>query len=321
MNLNGKKILVTGGCGFIGSHLCHRLIELGNEVVCLDNVTSGKKSNIADLPLTLIEGDIRDLEECKKAVEGVQCIFHLAAIGSVPQSIDNPLETLSVNVLGFTNILLAAKEANVDRIVYASSSAVYGDSKNLPKIEGEEGTCLSPYASSKRSCELFAESFAKAYGMTIVGIRYFNVFGEKQSPDGPYAAVIPKFIEALIKKERPIIFGDGEQLRDFTYIDNVTHINLLAAQKESLPDGHLIVNGACGKKTSLNELFSIIQDKLPPAKKITPRYQDPRPGDIKESWASIKKSEALLGYKPMVSFEEGIHRTVDWYKQALLRLI
>ena len=321
MNLNGKKILVTGGCGFIGSHLCHRLIELGSEVVCLDNLTTGKKSNISDLPLTLIEGDIRDLKTCKKAIEGVQCVFHLAAIGSVPQSINDPLETLLVNVLGFTNILLAAREANVDQVVYASSSAVYGDSKNLPKVEGEEGACLSPYASSKRSCELFAESFARSYGMAIVGIRYFNVFGEKQSPDGPYAAVIPKFIEALIKKERPVIFGDGEQLRDFTYIDNVTHINLLAAQKESLPDGHLIVNGACGKKTSLNELFSIIQDKLPSSVEITPLYQDPRPGDIQKSWASIKKSEAFLGYKPVLSFEEGIQRTVDWYKSAQLRHI
>ncbi len=299
----GKKILVTGGAGFIGSHLVDALLKNGNKVVVLDNFSTGFRANLSGAEkspdFTLIEGDIRNIDDCRMAVDGCDYVLHEAALGSVPRSIAKPEETVDVNVRGFVNIITAAKDAGVKRFIYASSSSVYGDNPDPIKVEDRIGKPLSPYAVSKRCNELFAENFAKVYGLEVIGLRYFNVFGPRQNPDGPYAAVIPKFIKALQNHEQPIIYGDGSTSRDFTHVDNVVSANLLALEADASATNE-IYNIACGKSTTLNELFTILSAKI---YKITPVYESARQGDIAHSQADITKAKSLLGYKVLHTLE------------------
>ena len=264
--LSGKKVLVTGGAGFIGSNLCDYLVKSNNEVFCLDDLSTGKKENITpllELPnFHFIEGDIRDYEVCKDATSKVEIVFHQAALGSVPRSIDNPLLTHSVNNTGFLNMLEASRQNNIERFIYAASSSTYGDSKELPKVEDNIGKPLSPYAVTKLSNELYARIFADLYGIKVIGLRYFNVFGRKQDPNGAYAAAIPKFIKLLLDGQSPMINGDGSQSRDFTYIDNVIQINILAATTQNPDAFNQVYNVAFGAQTNLNELLSLINKEL-----------------------------------------------------------
>lgn len=322
--LTGSSVLVTGGAGFIGSNLAETLLENGNEVRVLDNFSTGKRENIAPLltrkGFTLLEGDIRDPEMCRKAASGVDFIFHEAALGSVPRSIKDPGTTVDVNIGGFVHILQAAREAGVKRIIYASSSSVYGDSPTLPKVEELTGKALSPYAITKKVDELFAENFSDLFGMELIGLRYFNVFGKRQDPAGEYAAVIPKFAASLIARKSPLIHGDGTQSRDFTYIENVVHANILSALagKDACNTSY---NVACGEKTSLLELFRVLRQELsrfdPAISGIEPGFDAPRQGDIPHSLASIAKGEKFLGYADPVSFAEGLRATAKWYFDTL----
>ena len=325
--LTNSKCLVTGGAGFIGSNLIEVFLKADNQVVCLDDLSTGKKENISEFlsnkNFTFIEGDIRNLDICKKACDGVEFVFHHAALGSVPRSIKNPIATSEVNIMGFLNILTAARDAKVKRFIYASSSSVYGDDETLPKIETRIGKPLSPYAITKRSNELFAENFSRLYGMETIGLRYFNVFGKKQDPNGAYAAVIPKFISALIKRESPLIYGDGTISRDFTYIDNVVFANQLAAlvSLSSLTTiSHqlsTIFNIACGQSTSINELFTLIRGELSKhdirIASIDPIYGAPRHGEILHSNADISKAHQFFGYSPQLSLLEGLRETISYY--------
>lgn len=318
-----KKILVTGGAGFIGSNLCDALINKGYNVVCLDNFSTGHIQNIQALldkkpcQFKLIEGDIRNLDTCMTAVKGVDAILHEAALGSIPRSIDDPITTNAVNISGFLNMLMAAKEANVERFIFAASSSTYGDSKSLPKIEDNIGKPLSPYALTKYVDELYAHVFAITYGIKYIGIRYFNVFGKRQDPNSTYAAVIPLFIKKLIRHEPPIINGDGSNSRDFTYIDNIVHINMLALETDNPEALNQIYNGAGGENTSILEMERMISANLakhdPLISEINPIFGPYRTGDIKHSMASIEKASKLLGYEPICNFENGLKKTVDWY--------
>ena len=264
--LERKKVLVTGGAGFIGSNLCEKLLDLNAEVVCLDNFATGKRENLKafqDHPnFTLVEGDIRNLDDCKKAVSGVDFVLHEAALGSVPRSINDPITSNNVNVSGFVNMLVAAKEAKVKRFVYAASSSTYGDSEALPKVEDKIGKPLSPYAITKYVNELYADIFHKTYGIDTIGLRYFNVFGRKQDPDGAYAAVIPKFVMQFMKHESPVINGDGTYSRDFTYIDNVVQMNLLALTTDNKEALNEVYNTAVGDRTNLKELTQLLKKYL-----------------------------------------------------------
>lgn len=319
----GKNILVTGGAGFIGSHLIEALLAAGNFVVCLDNFATGKISNISDFlknpNFTLIEGDIRDFSVCEKAVAHVEYIHHHAALGSVPRSIADPITTTQVNIEGFVNILTAAKNASVKKVIYASSSSTYGDADYSPKIESKKGNLLSPYAVSKRANDLFADVFSKTYGIETVGLCYFNVFGPKQDPNGAYAAAIPKFITLLMERTSPVIYGDGEQSRDFTYVENVVYANIRAAQSEQ-KNLHEEYNIACGGNITLNNLTQLIIQEL--AKfdsaiaSIKPEYTNPRKGDILHSLASIDRAKTDLQYIPKISVEEGIQKTVRWFWES-----
>ncbi len=295
--ITNKKILITGGAGFIGSHLVDALLKNGNKAVVLDNFSTGFRTNLSEAEknpdFTLIEGDIRNMEDCRKAVEGCDYVFHEAALGSVPRSIAHPEETADVNVRGFVNIITAAKDAGVKRFIYASSSSVYGDNPDEIKTENRIGKPLSPYAVSKRCNELYAENFAHVYGLEVIGLRYFNVFGPRQNPDGPYAAVIPKFIKALQNHEQPVIYGDGSTSRDFTHIDNVVSANLLALEADTSACNE-IYNIACGESTTLNELFDILSAKI---YKTIPVYEPARKGDIAHSQADITKAKVKLNYK------------------------
>jgi UDP-N-acetylglucosamine 4-epimerase len=319
------KILVTGGAGFIGSNLCEALLALDNEVVCLDNFSTGKEKNIEHLytnpKFKLIGGDIRNIEDCKKACKGVDYVLHEAALGSVPRSIKDPITTNNVNISGFVNMLSAAKEANVKRFVYAASSSTYGDSKGLPKVEEIIGKPLSPYAITKYVNELYAEIFYKMYGLNTIGLRYFNVFGRKQDPNGAYAAVIPKFVIQFMKYESPVINGDGVYSRDFTYIDNVIQMNLLAISTTNKEALNQVYNVAFGARTTLNQLVHTLQDTLvqfdPKIKEVVISYGPNRAGDIPHSLASIKKAEKLLGYYPEFSIEQGLAEAVAWYWENL----
>ena len=303
--LNNKKILVTGGAGFIGSNLCDKLIELDNSVVCLDNFETGKRRNIVHLlendNFQLIEGDIRNYEDCQKVVDGVDFILHQAALGSVPRSIKNPITSNATNVTGFLNILTAAKDAGVRRFVYAASSSTYGDSKELPKVEEVIGKPLSPYAFTKYVNELYADVFSKTYGIETIGLRYFNVFGRRQDPNGAYAAVIPKFVGQFMKGESPTINGDGNYSRDFTYIDNVVEANLLALATDNEEALNTVYNVAYGDRNSLNDLVGYLKDYLSDfdaaIKNVKVNYGPNRVGDIPHSLASIKKATKLLKYK------------------------
>ena len=323
--LKEKRVLVTGGAGFIGSSICHDLLERGNEVICLDNFATGKRENISDLrgnpKFKLIEGDIRDIDTCHKAVKGIDVVLHQAALGSVPRSIADPATTNAVNINGFLNMLIATRDAGIQRFVYASSSSVYGDSPELPKVEERTGKVLSPYAITKLVNEEYARVFGSLYGMETIGLRYFNVFGRRQDPNGPYAAVIPKFTMAFMKYESPVINGDGSNSRDFTYIDNVVLANNLAATAENPAAINQAYNVACGDSVNLNEMTSMLRgylaEKDPKIADVNPLHGPNRAGDIPHSMASIGKAVRLLGYKPMVRFSEGLKRAVEWYVDNL----
>jgi UDP-N-acetylglucosamine 4-epimerase len=323
--LENKNILVTGGAGFIGSNLCDKLLRQNNKVHCLDNFATGKCENIQafldNKNFTLIEGDIRNMDDCRKAVDGVEIIFHQAALGSVPRSIKDPITSNEVNVSGFMNVLIAARDNGVKRIVYAASSSTYGDSTNLPKVEDVIGKPLSPYAITKYVNELYADVFARLYNMEIIGLRYFNVFGRRQDPDGAYAAVIPKFVKSLINKESPIINGDGTYSRDFTYIENVLQANELAALAENEEAINTVYNVAYGQRTTLNELVSYLREFLSDfdesIKNVEIKYGPNREGDIPHSLASIEKGAKLLGYDPKYSIKEGLREAIGWYWEHL----
>ncbi len=324
-NLEGKHILVTGGAGFIGSALCHDLLKQGNRVVCLDNFATGKRENIDDLSnntaFRLLEGDIRDPEVCRNAVKGIDLVLHQAALGSVPRSIADPATTNAVNIDGFLNMIIATRDAGIKRFVYASSSSVYGDSAELPKVEDRTGKVLSPYAITKLVNEEYARIFGNLYGMETVGLRYFNVFGRRQDPEGPYAAVIPKFTQAFMKHESPVINGDGTNSRDFTYIDNVILANKLAAVTENPAALNQVYNVACGDSVNLNEMAQLLKGYLthhdPAVVAVEVRHGPERPGDIPHSMASVGKAVGLLGYHPRVLFSEGLKFAVEWYVENL----
>lgn len=313
-----RKILVTGGAGFIGSNLCEELVKKGNYVVCLDNFSTGRIENIQGLldnnRFKLIEGDIRNLDTCLKAVNGVDVVFHEAALGSIPRSIDDPITTNAVNISGFLNMLVAAKNAKIDRFIFAASSSAYGDNETIPKVEDTIGKPLSPYALTKYVDELYAHVFSITYGLKYIGIRYFNVFGRRQDPNSAYAAVIPLFIKKLLKHEQPIINGDGSNSRDFTYIDNIIHINMLALETLSPKAFNQIYNGAGGENTSVLELEQLITKNLSAYDNcidcIVPIFGPNRIGDVKHSKASISKARELLGYTPVCTFEDGLKKTI-----------
>lgn len=319
--LNNKNILVTGGAGFIGSNLCEELINLGANVTCLDNFSTGFRENldaIKDRPnFKLIEGDIRNLEDCKVACENQDFVLHEAALGSVPRSINDPITSNDVNVGGFLNMLVAARDANVKRFVYAASSSTYGDSESLPKVEDVIGKPLSPYAITKYVNELYADVFKRTYDFDTIGLRYFNVFGRKQNPNGAYAAVIPKFVMQLMNHESPVINGGGEYSRDFTYIDNVILMNLLALTSDNSASVNQVYNTAFGERTTLNDLVSNLKEYLsdfdPKIADVEVIYGDYRKGDVPHSLASIDKAKKLLEYQPKHSMKEGLKEAVKWY--------
>lgn len=323
--LHDSKVLVTGGAGFIGSNIVDRLLKQNNNVVCLDNFSTGKRENIegylSDSNFTLIEGDIRDLETCRKACEGIEVILHEAALGSVPRSINDPITTNEVNIGGFLNMIVAARDAKVKRFVYAASSSTYGDSKTLPKVEENIGKPLSPYAITKYVDELYAGIFGKIYGMSTIGLRYFNVFGRRQDPESAYAAVFPKFIKALVNHKSPMIYGDGEQSRDFTYIDNVIQANELAATTTNPEAENAVFNVAFGESNSLNELTTELVSYLskfdPEIANVKIEYGPERLGDIRDSLASIEKAKRVLGYNPQYNVHQGLKEAIDWYYEYL----
>ncbi len=320
--LINKKILITGGAGFIGSNLCEYFLANGNEVVCLDNFSTGHRHNIEEFinnpNFTLIEGDIRNLADCQRAVEDVDYVLHEAALGSVPRSLKDPITTNEVNIGGFLNMLLASRDAGVKRFVYAASSSTYGDSEALPKVEEVIGKPLSPYAITKYVNELYADIFSKAYGIETIGLRYFNVFGRRQDPNGAYAAVIPLFVKKLMNHESPLINGDGMHSRDFTYIDNVIQMNELALITENKAAINTVYNTAVGERTTLNDLVTLLKKNLseydPEIANVEIKYGPNRDGDIPHSLASIKKSRNILGYSPSSNFDMGIHQTINWYQ-------
>lgn len=315
------KVLVTGGAGFIGSNLSEELLKRNYKVRCLDNFATGHFKNIQSLltnpNFELIVGDIRNVEDCKKAVDGVDYVLHEAALGSVPRSIKDPITSNSVNVNGFLNMLVASRDANVKRFVYAASSSTYGDSKTLPKVEDVIGKPLSPYAITKYVNELYAYVFSNTYGLECIGLRYFNVFGRKQDPNGAYAAVIPLFVKQFMNHESPVINGDGEYSRDFTYIDNVIQMNILAMTTSNSDAINTVYNTAYGERTTLNQLVNSLKENL--AKfdseigNVQIKYGSNRVGDIPHSLASIDKARNLLGYNPEYSLRKGLEEAVKWY--------
>jgi UDP-N-acetylglucosamine/UDP-N-acetylgalactosamine 4-epimerase len=322
-----KKVLVTGGAGFIGSNLIEALLLQDNEVVCLDNLITGRRENLdpflSNPNFTFIEGDIRDTDTCLKATQGVDVILHQAALGSVPRSIDQPFNSHDHNVSGFLRILDAARANGVKRIVYASSSSVYGDHPVLPKVEGQEGNQLSPYAVTKFADELYAGVYAKHYGLELIGLRYFNVFGRRQDPDSTYAAVIPRFVKAFLNGVSPVINGDGTHSRDFTYIDNVILFNQLAATTQNPEALNTAFNVACGENASLNDLIRLLKENLakfqPDVMNVEIVYGPERPGDVRHSLASIEKAQRLLNYQPLFSFEAGLELATEWYYKNLVQ--
>lgn len=317
------KVLVTGGAGFIGSNLCEYLLAHGYEVVCLDNFATGKIENLFPLlsqypdRFKLIVGDIRKLSDCQKAVEGVDYVLHEAALGSVPRSIKDPLTTNETNISGFLNMLIAARDAKVKRFIYAASSSTYGDSKSLPKVEDVIGKPLSPYAITKYVNELYADVFSRTYEMECIGLRYFNVFGRRQDPFGAYAAVIPLFVKKLMAHESPIINGDGEYSRDFTYIDNVIQMNMLAMTTTNPAAVNQVYNTAFGERTTLNQLVDYLKEFLSDfdseIANVEILHGPNRVGDIPHSLACIDKAKTLLNYHPQYSMRDGLKEAVKWY--------
>ena len=322
-----RKILVTGGAGFIGSNLCEALIDRGDEVICLDNFSTGKIDNIQHLidnaprRFQLITGDIRNIEDCRNAVKDVDYVLHEAALGSVPRSINDPVTTNDVNITGFLNMLVAARDAGVKRFIYAASSSTYGDSTSLPKVEDVIGKPLSPYAITKYVNELYADVFSKTYGMECIGLRYFNVFGRRQNPFGAYAAVIPLFVIQLMAHDAITINGDGEYSRDFTYIDNVIQMNLLALETKKAEAVNTIYNTAFGERNTLNQLVGYLKELLSAYDKEISNteiiYGPCRVGDIPHSLASIDKAKHMLGYDPKFSLYTGLKEAIDWYWKNL----
>lgn len=326
-----KKWLVTGVAGFIGSNLLEELLSLGQEVVGLDNFSTGFQHNLDQVQeavsgdqwkgFTFINGDIRDLETCREACDGVDYVLHQAALGSVPRSIEDPILTNENNLTGFLNMLVAARDAQVHRFVYAASSSTYGDHPGLPKVEKTIGSPLSPYAVTKYVNELYSDVFASTYGFKTIGLRYFNIFGRRQDPNGAYAAVIPKWFSALIRGEELYINGDGETSRDFCYIDNCVQANLLAASCDNEDSLNQVYNVAYGERTTLNELFTMIRERVveiyPEAKGMSPVYRDFRAGDVRHSLADISKAETLLGYTPRFSVRDGLDQAAQWYIEHL----
>jgi UDP-N-acetylglucosamine 4-epimerase len=323
--LTKKKISITGGAGFIGSNLCEYFLANENEVVCLDNFSTGHRHNIIQFlsnpKFTLIEGDIRNIEDCQKATVGVDYVLHQAALGSVPRSLKDPITSNEVNVSGFLNMLIAARDAQVQRFIYAASSSTYGDSESLPKVEEVIGKPLSPYAITKYVNELYAEIFSKTYGIETIGLRYFNVFGRKQDPNGAYAAVIPLFVKKFMNLESPIINGDGNYSRDFTYIDNVIQMNELAMTTQNPEAINTVYNTAYGDRTTLTQLVQLLKDNLaqfdPKIAEVEVIHGPNRAGDIPHSLASIEKAKSKLGYNPKYSIEKGIKEAVSWYWEHL----
>lgn len=327
MTIRNYKILVTGGAGFIGSNLCDALIDEGASVICMDNFATGKIENIIHLcsipRFKLLVGDIRNPEDCRKAVEGVDYVLHEAALGSVPRSINDPITSNDVNVSGFLNMLVASRDAKIKRFIYAASSSTYGDSEILPKVEENIGKPLSPYAITKYVNELYADVFAKTYQIECIGLRYFNVFGKRQDPNGAYAAVIPLWVKQIINGEQPIINGDGEYSRDFTFVDNVIEANLKSilapSEKLKTKEGYVnqVFNVAIGENTTLNELFFILKDTIskykPEVTSLRPIYGSYRNGDIPHSLASIEKAKKLINYNPQYSAKEGFELACEWY--------
>ena len=325
INFTKKRVLVTGGAGFIGSNLCEALLKKDNKVVCLDNFSTGKRVNIAeflsDPNFILIEGDIRKLEDCLKATKDVDYVLHQAALGSVPRSIKDPITTNDVNVNGFLNMLVAARDNEVKRFVFAASSSTYGDSESMPKVEDIIGKPLSPYAITKYVNELYADIFSKIYGLETIGLRYFNVFGRKQDPNGAYAAAIPKFVSQLINGESPVINGDGNYSRDFTYIDNVIQANLLSLVTTNKKAINTVYNVAYGDRNTLNDLMGYLKEYLSEfdaeISSVEVIYGPNRVGDVPHSHASVYKAKELLNYNPQFSLQKGLKEAISWYWKNL----
>lgn len=325
--ITNMRILVTGGAGFIGSNLCVDLLQHANEVICLDNFSTGKRENISSLlsntQFQLIEGDIRDAVICEKAMQGVDIVLQQAALGSVPRSINDPLTTNDVNIGGFLNVLIAARNAKVKRVVYAASSSTYGDSEALPKVEEIIGKPLSPYAVTKYVNELYAHVFRLNYGLESIGLRYFNVYGRRQDPNGAYAAAIPKFTQAFMSHQSPVINGDGTNSRDFTYIDNVIQMNHLAATTTNPEAIGQVFNTAVGERTDLNMLTNLLKTYLsaydPQIAEVDISYGPNRQGDIPHSLASIQKAQTMLNYIPTHDLKQGLKEAVKWYWENLPR--
>lgn len=330
LKLTQKKWLITGVAGFIGSNLLETLLTLDQTVIGLDNFATGHQYNLDEVKntvtpeqwkrFTFIKGDIRNLEDCQTACNGVDFVLHQAALGSVPRSINDPITTNSANIDGFLNMLVAARDAKVQSFVYAASSSTYGDHPGLPKVEHSIGNPLSPYAVTKYVNELYADVFSRAYGFTCIGLRYFNVFGKRQDPNGAYAAVIPKWTSAMIKNEDLFINGDGETSRDFCFIENTVQANILAATTESQEARNQVYNVAVGGRTTLNQLFNYIRDSLADNGIQYTKdaiYRDFRAGDVRHSQADINKAKSLLGYDPQFTIEQGIHKAMPWYKGFL----
>lgn len=305
------RALVTGGGGFIGSHLADRLLGEGYEVRVLDNFASGRRENLAHVlgDVDLVEGDMQSYERCSNAVRGCELVFHQAALPSVPRSVADPLTSNAVNVTGTLNVLLAARDAGVQRVVLASSSSVYGDNPGLPKSEGMATMPISPYAVGKQAAEAYGRAFTRVYGLATVALRYFNVFGPRQDPRSEYAAVIPRFVTSALSGQSPTIFGDGEQSRDFTFVDNVVEANILAARATSPELLGAQINVACGSRTSLNQVLAELEGLT--GNPIEAHYAEPRPGDVKHSMASIELARSLLGFEPTVPFADGLRVTVE----------
>jgi UDP-N-acetylglucosamine/UDP-N-acetylgalactosamine 4-epimerase len=317
-DLSQYSFAVTGGAGFIGSHLLEYLLSHNaGRIIVLDDLSSGFENNLKQAGnykgFEFHKGSICDISFCEKALTGIDFVMHQAALCSVPRSLANPLATNEVNVTGFLNILMAAKKNNVKRLVFASSSSVYGDSKKLPKSESDVVSPLSPYAVSKYTNELYASIFARNFGMNLIGLRYFNIFGPRQSPGGPYAAAIPLFISALLENRSPVIFGDGTQTRDFTFVENVVQANIKALFSPPEANGN-IFNIACGEQTSINQLFKMLADSA--GSTAAPEYKPYRTGDVRDSIADISKAKLLLGYTPEVNFNKGIETTWNWFEQV-----
>lgn len=322
--------LVTGCAGFIGSHLTEFLLSAGQKVVGLDNFATGFEENLTEIKATLnkeqienftfIKGDIRDIDTCLQACKGIDFVLHQAALGSVPRSIKDPLQSNEVNVSGALNIFYAAKESNVKRVLYASSSSVYGDNLDDSKVEEQVGTPLSPYAVTKKVNEIYAQVFSSTYNIEIIGIRYFNVFGPRQNPNGAYAAVIPKWTLAMLKGEPVTIFGDGKTSRDFTFVENVVALNIAAATSLKKVQPGTVINGALGNTTSLIQLYELLRKSLESKKDIkiaaTPFFADFRPGDIRHSNANMTKAHQIFSYTPLISISEGMDKTVEWYVKS-----